>query len=181
MLIVGLGNPGPRYETTRHNAGFIAVDLIADKFGLSFETEPKFKSEIAKGSVYGLSCKILKPQTFMNLSGDSVAAFARFYKVDPEDIVVIHDDIDTPAGKVKSRMGGSHGGNNGVRDIIAKMGTDKFKRIKIGVGKPEKPQDGAVSDWVLRPFTDEELEALGTHMFDDVLMRLEGMIEKAQK
>ena len=179
MLIVGLGNPGPRYETTRHNAGFILVDLLADKFGLTLAEQPKFKSELAKGSVFGVNCHLLKPLTFMNLSGDAVAAYARFFKIPASEIIVVHDDIDTPAGKVKARMGGSHGGNNGVRDIIAKMGTDQFKRIKLGVGKPQKPEDGSVSDWVLRPFTDEQLQELGQEMFDDMLLRLKGILDKA--
>lgn len=180
LLIVGLGNPGPKYETTRHNAGFITLDLLADEFGLSFAEQPKFQSHVAKGRILGEDCFLIKPQTFYNRVGDAVGAFARFYKIDYEDIIVIHDDIDTPALKVKTRMSGSHGGNNGMKSLISCLGTDAIKRIKIGVGRPTKPEEGTPADWVLRPFSDEDLEALGGNIYEDVILRLKGILEQAK-
>lgn len=177
-LIVGLGNPGPKYETTRHNAGFLVLDLLADHFGIRWEGEQaKFQGEIARGKVWDEDCVFLKPVTFMNLSGRSVAALSRFYKIEPQDIIVLHDDVDVPAAKVKARAGGSHGGNNGIRSIIAETGLENFHRIKLGIGKPEG-LNGDVSGWVLGRMTDEELKALHETMFPEVLVRLKGIFQQ---
>ena len=165
-LLVGLGNPGPQYETTRHNAGFLILDLIAEQFGLRWEGE---------------SCLLLKPLTFMNLSGKSVAACAGFYKLQAPDIVVLHDEIDVPAGKVKAKVGGGAGGHNGIRSIQAETGMDGFHRLKLGVGKPEGATAASrqsVHDWVLGRMTDEELKALQGPMFQEVLVRLKGIFQQ---
>ena len=177
-LIVGLGNPGPKYETTRHNAGFLITDLLADHFGMKWESG-RFGGEFCKGSAWGESCLLLKPLTFMNLSGKSVAACGVFYKLQASDIVVIQDDIDVPSGKVKARESGGHGGNNGIRSIIDENGYDNFHRIKLGVGRSAHPGDAAVSNWVLGQFTDEELKVLQGPMLEDVKVRLKGIFEKS--
>ena len=179
-LLVGLGNPGPQYETTRHNAGFLILDLIAEQFGLRWEGN-KFGGEFCKGSVGGESCLLLKPLTFMNLSGKSVAACAGFYKLQAPDIVVLHDEIDVPAGKVKAKVGGGAGGHNGIRSIQAETGMDGFHRLKLGVGKPEGATAASrqsVHDWVLGRMTDEELKALQGPMFQEVLVRLKGIFQQ---
>jgi len=174
-LIVGLGNPGPKYETTRHNAGFLVLDLIAEDARATFESAPKFKGEVAKATVCGEACVLLKPMTFMNLSGQSVVAVMQFYKMTVPDIIVIHDDIDVPAGKVKMRTSGSAGGNNGIRSIIELTGREDFHRIKLGVGRPEG-QDA--KNWVLGKFTDAELLALQGDMLAATKLRLDEIIKK---
>lgn len=179
-LIVGLGNPGPKYETTRHNAGFLITDLLADHLGFKWEGQ-KFGGEFAKGSAWGESCVLLKPLTFMNLSGKSVAACSVFYKLQASDIVVIHDEIDVPSGKVKAKIGGGSGGHNGIRSIQAETGMDGFHRLKIGVGKPEgatAASKDSIHNWVLGMMTDEELKALAGPMFQEVLVRLKGIFQQ---
>lgn len=179
-LIVGLGNPGPQYETTRHNAGFLMIDLIVEDVGASWESgASKFGGDLAKGSMLGHSCLYLKPMTFMNRSGRSVGEVARFFKIAPPDIVVLHDDIDVPSGKVKARENGGHGGNNGIRSIIDENGYDNFHRIKLGVGRSAHQSDSAVTSWVLGQFTNEELEVLQGAMLQDVKVRLKGIFEKS--
>ena len=168
-LLVGLGNPGPKYETTRHNAGFLVLDQVCDKHNLQWAGQ-KFSSEFAKGSIEGVSCICLKPQTFMNLSGRAVREATRFFKIAVEDIIVLHDDIDLPAGRVKARRGGGHGGHNGIRSIVSELGSGDFQRIKLGVGRPEGGPE--VSDWVLGGFTDDELAQLAGVMTDEVYVRL---------
>jgi PTH1 family peptidyl-tRNA hydrolase len=152
-LLVGLGNPGPRYETTRHNVGFMAVDRIADRFRIGL-TQQKFHGRYGSGIVCDASLVLLEPETFMNVSGKSVAAAAQFYRLEPDAIIVAHDDIDLDLGKVKVKRGGGHGGHNGLRDIAAKLGTKDFVRIRIGVGRPEH---GDVTNWVLSRFRDDEM------------------------
>src|SRR5262245_26288105 len=127
-LIVGLGNPGPKYETTRHNAGFLMLDLLAEDADISWETggRSRFGRDMANGTVVGYPCVLLKPMTYMNRSGRSVAEVMRFFKIGPQDVVVLHDDIDVPAGKVKARIGGSHGGHNGIRSIMEETGQSEF-------------------------------------------------------
>ena len=173
-LLIGLGNPGPKYETTRHNAGFLMLDLIADSAGIGWGSS-KFDAVMGKGQFNGESVVLLKPQTFMNLSGRSVAKAARFFKVAVEDMIVFHDDIDMDYGKVKTRAGGGHGGHNGIRSMIAELGSNNFHRMKLGVGRPTKDAPVGVSDWVLHPFTDAELLGLQKEMFDAVMLRLKGI------
>jgi peptidyl-tRNA hydrolase, PTH1 family len=137
-LIVGLGNPGPAYETTRHNAGFLVCDILGEKFGLEF-SKKKFKAVYASGRFGGDSVVLLKPQTFMNLSGQAVAAAANFFQVPPGDMIVIHDDVDLPPGRIKLKLGGGSGGHKGIDSIVGEFGESDFYRLRVGVGRPENP------------------------------------------
>jgi PTH1 family peptidyl-tRNA hydrolase len=135
-LIVGLGNPGPEYEHTRHNAGFWFVDAVAQAQGTPFRMEKKFHGEVARFYAGGHDVWLLKPDTFMNNSGQAVQALARFYKIDLTHILVAHDDLDLSPGTVRLKQGGGHGGHNGLRDIISKMGGNGFQRLRLGIGHP---------------------------------------------
>jgi len=135
QLIVGLGNPGREYQDTRHNAGFWFVDELARQQGASFKPDKKFHAEVVRCRLAGEECWLLKPQTFMNLSGQSVQALATFYKIPVEAILVVHDELDLDAGVARLKEGGGHGGHNGLRDIINKMG-NKFLRLRLGIGHP---------------------------------------------
>ncbi len=153
-LIVGLGNPGREYETTRHNVGFWWVDELARKDNLSFRSEAKFHGLAARGQVHGHEVALLKPQTFMNLSGRAVGAMAQFYKILPAEILVVHDELDLQPGIARLKMGGSHGGHNGLKDIIAQLGTKDFWRLRLGIGHPGDRAE--VVNYVLNdPRTDE--------------------------
>lgn len=145
-LIVGLGNPGGNYEQTRHNAGFWFVDAMARQSG-TFRSESKFQGDVCKISLSGHDCWLLKPATFMNRSGQSVAALAGFYKIPAENILVVHDELDLPPGVARLKQGGGHGGHNGLRDIIARLGAD-FMRLRIGIGHPGSKEQ--VVDYVLQ-------------------------------
>jgi len=136
-LIVGLGNPGRDYEKTRHNTGFMALDLIAKELNISVTSE-KFKGLYGKGNVKGESVILLKPQTYMNLSGESVRAVMDFFKIDKKDLLVIYDDLDLPVGKIRLRAKGSAGGQNGVKNIIQHLGNQEFNRIRVGIGKDSR-------------------------------------------
>lgn len=158
-LIVGLGNPGPEYERTRHNAGFWFAEDVAHEIGGSFASEKKFFGQIARGSGARSEVRALKPQTFMNLSGQSVAAVAKFYDIAPESILVAHDELDLEPGDIKFKFGGGHAGHNGLRDIQAKLGTGDYWRLRIGIGHPRDSANAQqpVADWVLnRPRRDEQ-------------------------
>lgn len=158
FLIVGLGNPGEKYAFTRHNAGFLCLDLLADKKNAKIN-KIKFKGVLGETAIGGHRCILLKPQTFMNNSGESVRAAADFYKIPPEHVLVIFDDISLPCGKLRIRRKGSAGGHNGIKSITAHLGSDAFPRIKLGVGeKPDPRWD--LADWVLSNFQKEELTAL---------------------
>jgi PTH1 family peptidyl-tRNA hydrolase len=135
-LIVGLGNPGQEYETTRHNAGFQWLDELARSQKLSFRSETKFHGLTARGQLHGQEVFLLKPQTFMNASGRSVVALALFYKILPNQILVVHDELDLPPGSAKLKLGGGHGGHNGLKDIIAHLGSKDFWRLRVGIGHP---------------------------------------------
>jgi PTH1 family peptidyl-tRNA hydrolase len=136
-LIVGLGNPGNEYEHTRHNAGFWVVDELARAYGIRMTPDKKYSGLVGKGNIQNHTCWLLKPSTFMNLSGVSVQALANFYKLSPEQILVVHDELDLPAGVARYKQGGGHGGQNGLRDIISKLGNNKdFHRLRIGIGHP---------------------------------------------
>ena len=155
-LLVGLGNPGPEYESTRHNAGFWWLDAAARALDARFSMDKSYQGLIARGSHAGESVWLLKPQTFMNLSGRSVAALARFYRIKPEEILVVHDELDLPAGEAKLKRGGSHAGHNGLRDIHAQLGTDDYWRLKIGIGHPGVRSE--VIHWVLKkPSPDQSI------------------------
>ena len=135
-LIVGLGNPGREYETTRHNVGFRWVGELARLQNLSFKNETKFHGLAARGQLHGREMLLLKPQTFMNASGRAVGALAQFYKIAPAEILVVHDDLDLPPGVARLKLGGGHGGHNGLKDIIAHLGTRDFWRLRLGIGPP---------------------------------------------
>jgi len=156
-LIVGLGNIGKEYEGTRHNVGFSTVDILADKLGVQFQLETKFKGLIASLNKNGEKIIILKPTTYMNLSGEAVHAVMNFYKINIEDIVVICDDLDMEVGKLRFRTKGSAGGHNGLKNIILHTGTEKFDRIKIGISRDKYIP---VVDWVLGHFNEEDQEKM---------------------
>ena len=146
-LIAGLGNPGLQYEKTRHNAGFMAADKIAEKYGVQF-TKRKFDSVYGEFTLGKTKVLLLKPQTYMNNSGSAVSAAAKFYKIPTDRIIIMFDDISLDVGKLRMRRKGSHGGHNGIKDIIELMGTDEIMRIKIGVGERTN-RDYDLKDWVL--------------------------------
>jgi len=136
QLIAGLGNPGPEYEDTPHNAGFWFVDAVARQHNAVFKSEKKFHGEVARFQHAGQDVWLLKPDTYMNLSGQAVQALARFFKIGTENILVVHDDLDLPPGSARLKTGGGHGGHNGLRDIISKMGGNGFQRLRLGIGHP---------------------------------------------
>lgn len=148
-VIIGLGNPGKKYEDTRHNAGFMAIDKISDKWGIPV-TQNKFRALVGEGRIEGEKVLLVKPQTYMNLSGESVAEVLKFYKLIPDDLVVIYDDLDLPTGQLRLREKGSAGGHNGIKSMIQHLGTQEFKRIKVGISRPEPGR--SVSDYVLNTF-----------------------------
>ncbi len=152
-LIVGLGNPGPKYAGTRHNAGFDVIDELAEQLGAEL-TETRHKG------IYGIARKgtekviLLKPLTYMNLSGESISEVMRYYDIDKEDVIVVYDDLDLPQGKIRLRQKGSAGGHNGIKSTIAHLGTDQFKRVRVGIGRPDGPIK--VVDYVLGKFSEDE-------------------------
>ena len=166
-LVVGLGNPGARYESTRHNMGFLAVDRLAEREKLRFN-KLRFKAWTAEWKLGENKVLVMKPQTYMNLSGQSIAPAANFYKIPADHVIVISDDISLPLGKLRVRGSGSAGGHNGLKNIIAPLGTDAFPRVKVGVGAPEHD----IVDWVIGPFTANERKVI-----DGVLDRALGAAE----
>ena len=169
-IIVGLGNPGKQYAKTRHNVGFDTIDRLADRYNISVDTK-KHKALCGKGMIEGQKVVLAKPQTFMNLSGESVRELTDFYKIDPEEeLIVIYDDISLEPGKIRIRKKGSAGGHNGIKNIIAQLGTQNFQRIKVGVG--EKPKGWDLADYVLGHFSKED-----RGLVDDALKRAAGAVE----
>ena len=157
FLVVGLGNPGDEYRCTRHNFGFQAVDRLASGLGVSLRHLPMLEAEAGVGDLSPYTLALAKPVTFMNASGRAVAALTRFFQLrSPEQLIVIHDDLDIPLGKVKIKSGGGSGGHKGVSSIIASLGTDEFRRVRLGIGLEKRPDD--VVDYVLAPFAGEEQE-----------------------
>lgn len=161
-LVVGLGNPTIKYDKTRHNVGFEVIDELADKYNIALDTM-KHKGMYGKGKIDGQSVILLKPMTFMNLSGESVALVSKYYKVAPEDIIVIYDDINLDVGRLRIREKGSAGGHNGMKNIIAHLGTEEFPRIRVGVGM--KPPRMDLADYVLSHFSEDE-QALMNQGYD---------------
>jgi len=157
-LFVGLGNPGPEYEATRHNAGFWWVDALARELKVSLVAEKGYHGLVARANVHGHTVWLLEPQTFMNLSGRAVAALARFYKIAPEEILVVHDELDVAPGQAKLKFAGGHAGHNGLRDIHAQLGTGDYWRLRIGIGHPGVKSE--VADWVLRKPGPEQRTAM---------------------
>lgn len=165
-LIVGLGNPGSDYEQTRHNAGFFLVDRIAQQNGAIFRKESKFHGSVTKANINGRNIWLLKPETFMNRSGQAIAAIARFYKIEPDAIVVAHDELDLNPGIARLKLNGGHGGHNGLRDTIAHLGTKNFQRLRIGIGHPGNARQ--VHNYVLkRASVDEQIEI--DHAIDRIM------------
>lgn len=156
-IIAGLGNPGGKYDNTRHNAGFRVMDILADRMGILVE-EKKHKALCGRGVLEGQKVILLKPQTFMNLSGESIRAAADFYKVEPENVLVVYDDISLEPGQLRIRAKGSAGGHNGMKNIIAHLGTQEFTRVKVGIG--EKPKGMDLADYVLSCFSKGEQELM---------------------
>ena len=159
QLVVGLGNPGAKYSDTRHNAGFWFLNALRSDYNLSFAVESKFKAEIARTTVDSSTVWFAAPTTFMNLSGQAVAAIARFYKIPVEDILVIHDELDLPPGTVRLKQGGGCGGHNGLTDIVEKLGSKNFMRLRIGIGHPGHSDQ--VLGYVLKRPTAEEQRLIG--------------------
>lgn len=179
-IIVGLGNPGIKYATTRHNVGFMAIDYILDKLNVKADKQ-KFDANYVKCEIDGKSVIILKPLTFMNLSGDSIFKAASFFKVPSENIIIIYDDVLLDVGKMRIRRKGSDGGHNGIKSIIARLHADSFPRIKIGVGKKPHP-DYDLADWVLSPLPLKDREIINDNMdkvFDAVKLILNGNTDEA--
>lgn len=180
FLVVGLGNPEPKYDTTRHNAGFMAIDRIAQKVGCRVD-QLKFKSLYGICEIEGKKVMLMKPSTYMNLSGEAVREASQFYKIDPEHIIVIFDDISLDVGKMRIRRKGSDGGHNGIKNIIYLTGSDKYPRIKIGVGKKPHP-DYDLAAWVLGHFSDEDMKNLSPvldNSFEAVKEIVKGNIDRA--
>jgi peptidyl-tRNA hydrolase, PTH1 family len=160
LLVVGLGNPGPRYETTRHNVGFLVADILAERIGAGFKVHKKSGAEVTTGRLGGRSVVLAKPRTYMNESGRHIGPLAKFYSVEPADIVVIHDELDIDFGRIRLKFGGGEGGHNGLRSIASALGTKDFQRVRIGVGRPPGRQDPAA--FVLENFNSKERPELGT-------------------
>lgn len=169
-LIAGLGNPGERYAGTRHNAGFWCVERLAARAGAVFRSVPKLLGELCEVVIGGRRVRLLKPTTFMNHSGQAVAAVARYYRVPVERILVVHDDIDLPAGTVRLKSGGGHGGHNGLRDIVVHLGDNRFARLRLGVGHPGQ-RDAVVGHVLHRAGRDEQAD------IDDAIERALGEME----
>ena len=179
-VIVGLGNPGAKYTETRHNAGFWFIEQLASAVGASFRLEKKFQGEVTKATIAGRDAWLLKPETFMNLSGQSVKSLMSFYRIEPENILVAHDEIDLEPGTTRLKKGGGHGGHNGLRDIINQLGTKDFYRLRIGVGHPGRKEQ--VADYVLHKASmNDRIEIDRTiDAAEDVMpLVMEGSLEKA--
>lgn len=159
LLVVGLGNPGPRYETTRHNVGFLVADILAERIGSGFKVHKKSGAEVTTGRLGGRSVVLAKPRTYMNESGRHVGPLAKFYSVEPADVVVIHDELDIEFGRIRLKFGGGEGGHNGLRSVASALGTKDFQRVRIGVGRPPGRQDPAA--FVLENFNSKERPELG--------------------
>ena len=180
-LVVGLGNPGPKYEWTRHNVGFLVIDQLADRENLPVQ-RLKHKALTNTALIGGKPVLLMKPTTYMNLSGEAVGEAARFYKIPPDRVLVISDDVSLPQGKLRVRRSGSAGGHNGLKNIIAHLGTDQFPRIRVGVGAPQHPEHEMV-DWVIGGFSPAERkvvdEAVGRAV-DAALCVMEKGVQEAQ-
>jgi peptidyl-tRNA hydrolase, PTH1 family len=157
-LFVGLGNPGAEYEATRHNAGFWWIDTIARDLKVHLQPDRAYHGLVARTSVKGQNIWLLEPQTFMNVSGKSVAALARFFKIPANEILVVHDELDLPPGEAKFKLGGGHAGHNGLRDIHAQLGTDQYWRLRIGIGHPGLKSE--VANWVLKKPAPDQRSAI---------------------
>lgn len=173
MLIVGLGNPGSKYEKNKHNVGWMQLKRFAQKAHLSFTLDKKHKAEVARGSYQGKTITLVMPLTYMNLSGESVLSIAEYYKYSPEEILVIYDDKDFDLGNFKIKVGGSSAGHNGIKSLISCLKTDKFIRFRIGIGP--KPKEFEMANFVLSDFSKEDLKILDL-LFDKGVEAIETVI-----
>ena len=173
-VIVGLGNPGREYADTKHNVGFMVIDKLADQYNIDV-TKFKHKAFVGDGIISGKKVMLVKPQTYMNLSGDSVGEMAQFYKIPPENIIVINDDISLDVGRIRVRPKGSAGGHNGLKSIIYRLNSDTFPRVKMGVGAP-KHEDYDLADFVLGRFTKEEIPVM-----EDAIVKAEKAVAEIIK
>jgi PTH1 family peptidyl-tRNA hydrolase len=179
LLVAGLGNPGREYERTRHNVGWLVVDELAQRHSGSWRS--KFSGSLAEVRLGDRRLALLKPETYMNESGRSVAGAARFFKVPPESLLVVHDDVDLEPGRLQARRGGGLAGHNGLRSLTQHLGSQDFLRLRIGVGRPGRGDPRPVSDWVLSPFAPEEdVDALVTRAADAVEAIVREGLEAAQ-
>jgi len=181
LLIAGLGNPGREYEHDRHNAGWMVVDELARRHEGSFKS--KFNGRLAEMRIAGHRVALLEPETYMNESGRSIAAAARYFKVSPDELLVVHDDVDLDVGRLQARLGGGLAGHNGLRSIAQALGTPEFLRLRIGVGRPERGDRRDVADYVLSPFeADEDAQGLVSRSADAVeLLLSEGLTATQQR
>ena len=179
LLVAGLGNPGREYADTRHNVGFMVAEELARRHGGSWRA--KFSGDLAEMRLDGLKLAVLKPQTYMNESGRSVGAAARFFKVEPEALLVVHDEVDLEPGRLQARLGGGLAGHNGLRSVAQHLGTPEFARLRIGVGRPERGDPRPVADFVLSPFSPEvDVERLVARAADAVETVAREGVEEAQ-
>jgi PTH1 family peptidyl-tRNA hydrolase len=169
FLILGLGNPGPRYELTRHNAGFIAVDNLAEKHRIQL-THHKYRCQYGEGEICGVRVMVAKPMTYMNESGKSAKAILSALKITPDRVIVVHDDIDLPLGRIKTKSKGGDGGQRGLRSITESLRTAEYHRVRIGIGRPEHRDE--IVDYVLSSFEEEEVQLL-----NDVIEQAVGQVE----
>jgi PTH1 family peptidyl-tRNA hydrolase len=179
LLVVGLGNPGAEHARDRHNVGWMVADELARRHGVSFRA--KFSGKLAEVRLDGLRLALLKPETFMNLSGGSVAAAARFFKVSPYSIAVVHDEVDLDPGRLQVRLGGGLAGHNGLRSLRQALGSADFLRVRVGVGRPSRGDRRPVADYVLSPFEpDEDPDALVARSADAVEALARDGLDRAQ-
>ena len=180
LLVAGLGNPGREYERTRHNAGWLALDELARRHGGSWRS--KFSGSLAEVRLGDARIALLKPETYMNESGRSLAAAARYFKVEPEQVLVVHDDVDLETGRLQARAAGGLAGHNGLRSLAQHLGSQDFLRLRIGVGRPGRGDPRSVADWVLSPFAPEDdAEALVSRSADAVETIVSEGLEAAQQ
>lgn len=180
LLVVGLGNPGREYERDRHNVGFMIVDELGRRHGASFKS--KFSGRLAEIRLDHLRLALLKPETYMNESGRAAQAAARFYKLPPERLLVVSDEVDLETGRLQARMGGGLAGHNGLRSIARQLGTQEFLRLRVGIGRPGRGDPRPVADYVLSPFASEDdVEEIVTRSADAVETIVRDGLEEAQK
>jgi PTH1 family peptidyl-tRNA hydrolase len=180
LLVAGLGNPGRQYERTRHNLGHMVCAEVGRRHGASFRS--KFSGDLAELRLDGARVALLAPQTYMNESGRSVSAAARFFKLPPERLLVVHDDVDLELGRLQARLGGGLAGHNGLRSVVQHLGTPEFMRLRLGIGRPERGDPRPVADWVLTPFPPEvDVEALVARGADAVEVIARDGLEETQR
>lgn len=160
LLVVGLGNPGPQYATTRHNLGFLVADILADRIGSGFKVHKRSGAEVTTGRLGGRSVVLAKPRVYMNESGRQVGPLANFYSVEPTDVIVMHDELDLDFGRIRLKYSGGSAGHNGLRSVSSALGTNDFQRVRIGIGRPPGRQSGA--SFVLENFNSQQRPEVGT-------------------